>query len=70
MAEIPDRDLSLLLDMLIASRDAVEFKRGLSKEAFLSSRSTLASRLSEGLAVEPSPPLRQRTNARPRSGSA
>ena len=38
MAEIPDRDLSLLLDMLIASRDAVEFTRELSKEAFLTSR--------------------------------
>ena len=38
MAEIPDRDLSLLLDLLIASQDALEFTRALSKEAFLSSR--------------------------------
>ena len=38
MAEIPDRDLSLLLDMLLASRDALAFTQGLSKEEFLSSR--------------------------------
>lgn len=38
MAEIPDRDLSLLLDMLLASRDALEFTHGLSKDEFLPSR--------------------------------
>jgi len=38
MADLPDRDLSLLLDMLLASRDALEFTRGLNKEEFLSSR--------------------------------
>jgi len=27
MAEVPDRDLSLLLDMLLASRDPLEFIR-------------------------------------------
>lgn len=56
MAEIPDRDLSLLLDLLSSSL----YQR----------KTALASRLSEGLALELSPPLRQRTNRQPRSGSA
>jgi len=38
MADISDRDLSLLLDMLLAARDALEFTQTLSQEAFLKSR--------------------------------
>ncbi|MFO8004812.1 HepT-like ribonuclease domain-containing protein [Thioalkalivibrio sp.] len=38
MGELPDRDLPLLLDMLLASRDALDFTQGLSKEEFLFSR--------------------------------
>jgi hypothetical protein len=38
MAEIPERDAALLLDMLFAARDALEFADGLTKERFLSSR--------------------------------
>lgn len=38
MADIPERDAALLLDMLLAARDALEFTDGLTKERFLSSR--------------------------------
>lgn len=56
MAEIPDRDLSLLLDLLWSR---------------LSQRkTTLASHLTEGRAAEPSSPLRQWTVGRQRSDSA
>jgi len=38
MAELPARDAALLLDMLLAARDARNFVEGLDKSAFLASR--------------------------------
>ena len=38
MAELADRDAALLLDMLLAARDAQEFVKGLSEAAFGASR--------------------------------
>ncbi len=38
MAELPERDAALLLDMLLAARDAQEFVEGLDEAAFLASR--------------------------------
>jgi uncharacterized protein with HEPN domain len=38
MAELPQRDAALLLDMLLAARDAREFVEGLDEAAFLASR--------------------------------
>jgi Uncharacterized conserved protein len=38
MAELPDKDVAYLLDMLLAARDAQEFADGLTQEGFLSSR--------------------------------
>ena len=38
MAELPQRDAALLLDMLFAARDAREFVEGLDEAAFLASR--------------------------------
>jgi uncharacterized protein with HEPN domain len=38
MAEIPERDAGLLLDMLLAARDAHAFVEGLDEAAFLASR--------------------------------
>jgi uncharacterized protein with HEPN domain len=38
MAELPDRDAALLLDMLLAAQDAQGFVAGLGKDAFLESR--------------------------------
>jgi uncharacterized protein with HEPN domain len=38
MAELPDRDAALLLDMLIAAQDAQGFVSALDKGAFLASR--------------------------------
>jgi uncharacterized protein with HEPN domain len=38
MAELPERDAALLLDMLLAARDASEFVAGLDEAAFLKSR--------------------------------
>jgi uncharacterized protein with HEPN domain len=38
MAELPERDAALLLDMLLAARDAREFVEGLDEAAFLASR--------------------------------
>jgi uncharacterized protein with HEPN domain len=38
MAELPDRDAALLLDMLLAAQDAQGFIAGLGKDAFLGSR--------------------------------
>jgi uncharacterized protein with HEPN domain len=38
MAELPDRDAALLLDMLLAAQDAQGFIAGLGKDAFLESR--------------------------------
>ena len=38
MAELPERDAALLLDMLLAARDAREFVAGLDEAAFLGSR--------------------------------
>jgi uncharacterized protein with HEPN domain len=38
MAELPDRDAALLLDMLLASQDAQGFVSALNKDAFLASR--------------------------------
>ena len=38
MAELPDRDAALLLDMLLAARDAQGFIEGLDESAFLASR--------------------------------
>jgi uncharacterized protein with HEPN domain len=38
MAELPDRDAVLLLDMLLAAHDAQGFVSGLDKGAFLASR--------------------------------
>ncbi|MCA1780519.1 MAG: DUF86 domain-containing protein [Xanthomonadaceae bacterium] len=37
MADLPERDLSLLLDMLLAARDARKFIRGMEKPEFLDS---------------------------------
>ena len=34
MAELPERDAALLLDMLLAARDAQGFVEGLDEEAF------------------------------------
>ena len=56
MAKIQDRERSLLLDLLLSSLHQRKM--------------ALASHLSEGLAVESLPPLRQRTNRQPRSDSA
>ena len=38
MAEVPERDAALLLDMVLAARDAQDFVAGLDKAAFLASR--------------------------------
>src|ERR1700745_554711 len=38
MAEFPERDAALLLDMLLAARDARAFVKGLDEGAFLASR--------------------------------
>jgi uncharacterized protein with HEPN domain len=38
MAELPERDAALLLDMLLAARDALSFVEGLDESAFLASR--------------------------------
>jgi uncharacterized protein with HEPN domain len=38
MAELPERDSALLLDMLLAARDARSFVEGLDEVAFLASR--------------------------------
>lgn len=38
MAELPERDAALLLDMLLAARDAQAFVKGLDEAAFLASR--------------------------------
>ncbi|HLH97198.1 MAG TPA: HepT-like ribonuclease domain-containing protein [Xanthobacteraceae bacterium] len=38
MAELPDRDAALLLDMLLAARDARSFVEGMDEPAFLASR--------------------------------
>jgi uncharacterized protein with HEPN domain len=38
MAELPARDAALLLDMLLAARDAQSFVAGLDEAAFLASR--------------------------------
>ena len=38
MAELPERDAALLLDMLLAARDAQRFVHGLDEAAFLESR--------------------------------
>jgi uncharacterized protein with HEPN domain len=38
MVELPERDAALLLDMLLAARDAQEFVAGLDAAAFLASR--------------------------------
>src|SRR5215475_12421934 len=38
MAELPERDAALLLDMLLAARDAQAFVKGLDEGAFLTSR--------------------------------
>ncbi len=38
MAELPDRDAALLLDMLLAARDARSFVEGLDEAAFHESR--------------------------------
>jgi uncharacterized protein with HEPN domain len=38
MAELPERDAALLLDMLLAARDAQEFVEGLDEAAFVASR--------------------------------
>jgi uncharacterized protein with HEPN domain len=38
MAELPERDAALLLDMLLAARDARSFIEGLNEDAFMSSR--------------------------------
>jgi hypothetical protein len=35
MAELPERDAALLLDMLLAARDARSFIKGLNEAAFL-----------------------------------
>ena len=37
MAELPERDAALLLDMLLAARDARSFIEGLDEDAFLAS---------------------------------
>ncbi|HEY1865376.1 MAG TPA: HepT-like ribonuclease domain-containing protein [Roseiarcus sp.] len=38
MAELPERDSALLLDMLLAAQDAQAFAKGLDEAAFLASR--------------------------------
>jgi uncharacterized protein with HEPN domain len=38
MADLPERDAALLLDMLLAARDARSFAEGLDEVAFLASR--------------------------------
>jgi uncharacterized protein with HEPN domain len=38
MVELPERDAALLLDMLLAARDAQAFVKGLDEGAFLASR--------------------------------
>ena len=38
MAELPERDTALLLDMLLAARDAQTFVEGLDEAAFFASR--------------------------------
>ena len=38
MAELPDRDAALLLDMLLAARGAQAFVEGLDESAFIASR--------------------------------
>jgi uncharacterized protein with HEPN domain len=38
MAELPERDSALRLDMLLAAQDAQEFVKGLDEAAFLASR--------------------------------
>jgi len=38
MAELPERDTALLLDMLLAARDALSFAEGLDEAGFLNSR--------------------------------
>jgi len=38
MAELPERDAALLLDMLLAARDALSFAEGLDEAAFRKSR--------------------------------
>ncbi len=38
MAELPERDAALLLDMLLAARDARDFVEGLDEGAFVASR--------------------------------
>lgn len=38
MADLPERDQALLLDMLLAAQDAREFVSGMNKDQFLSSK--------------------------------
>jgi uncharacterized protein with HEPN domain len=38
MADLPERDAALFLDMLLAARDAKAFIEGLDEAAFLASR--------------------------------
>lgn len=38
MADLPDRDVALVLDMLSAARDAAEFVRGMDLDGFRASR--------------------------------
>jgi uncharacterized protein with HEPN domain len=38
MAELPERDAALLLDMLLAARDAQSFVKGMNEDAFIGSR--------------------------------
>ncbi|MFO8003919.1 MAG: hypothetical protein R6U12_06725, partial [Thioalkalivibrio sp.] len=66
MGELPDRDLPLLLDMLLASRDALDFTQGLSKESSLAH--TLRPYLQLGPEISSFASVS--TKARARSGSA
>jgi uncharacterized protein with HEPN domain len=78
MAELPERDAALLLDMLLAARDAQGFMEGLDEAAFLASRlhqnaairslevlGEAASRVSVGIrAAHPEIPWREITGMR------
>ena len=46
MAKLPERDAALLLDMLLATRDAQEFVEGLDEAAFLASWHSAVGRIS------------------------